>query len=183
MLKKGHGKWEEMNIRCFMTGVVFFCLIGFAHAEIINIGWGAPDELSIRVGAVTGVTTVSHDVPIANIGDGTPITGEPTLVVIEASARRAARRDSNRVRFVVTADSSIPLSNGTYTIPFADISWVSADGDIPAGRFDGTTNQEILGRTRARFMVTDRLTFSYDNTRYLPAGLYTGSVTYTVSIP
>ena len=172
-----------MTIRCLMTGLVFFCLIGFARAEIINIGWGAPDELSIRVGAVTGVTTVTHDIPAANIGDGTPITGEPALVVIEASARRVARRDSNRRSFVVTADSSTPLSNGTHTIPFADISWVSADGDIPAGRFDGTTDQEILGATKARYMVIDRLTFSYDNTRYLPAGLYTGSVTYTVSIP
>ena len=170
-------------MQCLMTGVVFFCLIGLTHAEIINIGWGAPDELSIRVGAVAGVTTVTHDIPVANIGDGTPITGEPTLVVVEVSARRAARRDSNRMSFVVTADSSTPLSNGTYTIPFADISWVSADGDIPAGRFDGTTDQEILGATKARYMVTDRLTFSYDNTRYPPAGLYTGSVTYTVSIP
>jgi hypothetical protein len=172
-----------MNMRCFLTGVVFFCLIGFAHAEIINIGWGAPDELSIRVGAITGVTTVTHDVPITNIGDGTPISGEPTMVVIEASARRAARRDSNRVRFVVTADSSVPLRNGTDIIPFMDISWISSDGDIPSGRFDGTSDQEILSGTKARYMVIDRLTFSYDNTRYPPAGIYTGSVTYTVSIP
>ena len=172
-----------MKISRAIAALIVFFLSSPGHAEIINIGWGAPDEVSIRVGAVTGITTITHNVPLANIGDGTPITGEPTQVVIEASARRAKRRDSNRMRFVVTVDSSSPLSNGTDIIPFTDISWISADGDIPSGRFDGTPDQEILGGTKASSMVTDRLTFTYDNTRYLPDGTYTGSVTYTVSIP
>ncbi|MBW2635485.1 MAG: hypothetical protein JRE14_15485 [Deltaproteobacteria bacterium] len=86
-------------------------------------------------------------------------------------------------RYVVTADSSTPLSNGATTIPFTDISWTSQDGDIPSGRFDGSSAQVILGATSAFWHIRDWHTFTYDNTRVLPGGTYSGTVTYTVSIP
>ena len=39
---------------------------------------------------------------------------------------------------MLTVDSSIPLTNGAATLPFTEISWTSRDGDVPAGRFDGS---------------------------------------------
>lgn len=145
--------------------------------------WGAPAEVRIRVGAEAGVTTVAHDVPAVSVGDGTPIVGTPNLVVIEASARRANFWDALRTSFIVTVDSSSPLTNGMYTIPFTAISWTSEDGSIPSGRFNGTSGQVILESTRAFYMVSDRHTFIYDNLEIVPHGTYTGSVTYTVMIP
>lgn len=152
-------------------------------AEITFIWLGAEDEARIRVGAVSGVTTVVHNVPATNIGDGTPITGSPQYVVIEVSARRARFWDAWGTTFVVTADSSTPLSNGIEPIHFSEIRWTSQDGDIPDGRFDDSSAQVILPPTSVFWRVSDRLTFIYDNTRVISAGTYSGRVTYTVSIP
>ena len=152
-------------------------------ADITFNMWGAPAEVRIRVGAESGVTTVTHDVPAVNLGDGTPIVGTPNLVFIEASARRANFWDALLTYFIVSVDSSTPLSNGIYSIPFTTISWRSEDGSIPSGRFNGTASQVILEATRAISRVSDHHTFTYDNLEVVPHGTYTGSVTYTVSIP
>jgi hypothetical protein len=165
------------------AGIFSLLLSSAVLAEVNFIWFGAPAEVRIRVGAETGITTVVHDVPASMTGDGTPISGTPAGVLIEVSARRATFGEWLNTRYIVTADSSTPLSNGSSTIPFTDISWTSQDEDIPSGRFDGSSAQVILGATRAFYQVRDWHTFSYDNTRVLPAGVYTGTVTYTVSIP
>jgi len=152
-------------------------------ADITFNMWGAPAEVRIRVGSESSITTVAHDVPAINVGDGTPIVGTPNLVVIEASARRANFWDALRTNFIVTVDSSSPLSSGVHTIPFTTISWTSEDGAIPSGRFNGTSGQVILESTRAFYKVSDRHTFTYDNLEIVPHGTYMGSVTYTVLIP
>ncbi len=167
------------------TGIFMAILIfpGTVPAEMTFIWVGAPAEASIRVGAASGETTVVHNVPVANIGDGTPITGSPQYVVIEVSARRASFWDAWGTNFVVTADSSTPLSNGFEPIYFSEIHWTSEDGDIPDGRFDDSSAQVILPSTSVFWQVSDRLTFIYDNSRVVSAGTYTGTVTYTISIP
>ena len=155
-----------------------------AHAEIIyNVGLVPLAEVRIRVGAQTGVTTVTHSVPATQIGDGTPIEGAPASVLIEASARRSTNPDANRTRFIISVDSSTPLSNGTNTISFTNISWTAQDGHIPSGNFNGSSAQVLLEPTRARRLVRDWHTFYYNNTQIVPYGTYTGSVTYTVSVP
>jgi len=172
-----------MKAAYWMAAILLFCLVSPLQAAVYLIWFGAPEELYIRVGAVSGITTVIHAVPAASIGDGTPITGAPNQVFIEAWARQSNFWGALTRRFIVTADSSTPMTNGTDTIPFDEISWTSQDGSIPDGRFNGTSSQIILGQTLALFGVNDQLTFVYDNTRLVPAGTYAGSVTYTVSIP
>ena len=172
-----------MKTILFAAGIISLLCASTVLAEINFIWFGAPAEVRIRVGAQAGITTVVHEVPASLTGDGTPISGTPAGVLIEVSARRATFFEWLNARYIVTADSSTPLSSGTTTIPFTDISWTSQDGDIPSGRFDGSSAQVILGATRAYYQVRDWLTFTYDNTRFLPAGEYTGTVTYTVSIP
>lgn len=167
----------------FAAGILGIFLSSAAIAETNFIWFGAPAEVRIRIGAQTGITTVAHDVPVSMTGDGTPISGTPASVLIEVSARRATFGEWLNTRYIVTADSSTPLSNGVATIPFSDISWTSQDEDIPSGRFDGSSAQVILGATRAFYQVRDWHTFTYDNTRNLPPGIYSGTVTYTVSIP
>lgn len=154
-----------------------------AHAEIVFNFWGAPAEVRIRVGAAVGITTVTHNVPATNVGDGTPVAGTPGSVIIEASARRANFFSALSTNFIVSADSSTPLSNGTDTISFTNISWTAQDEDIPSGQFTGTPAQVILPPTRAFWLVRDWHTFFYNNTQIVPYGTYTGRVTYTVSVP
>ncbi len=166
-----------------IAGVVWLLLSSFALAEIVFIKKGAPSEVRVTIGADTGVTTVNYDVTATMSGDGTPISGTPAGVLIQVSSRKATAKELNRVYYILTADSSVPLTNGVDTIPFTNISWTSQDGDIPDGRFDGTSSQVILGPTRSREQVSDWHTFTYDNVLSLPAGVYTGTVTYTISIP
>jgi len=135
------------------------------------------------VGAATGITTVFHNVPATQVGDSTPIEGTPASVLIEVSARRANSRDANRTYFIISVDSSTPLSNGTNSISFTNISWTAQDGDIPSGSFNGSPAQVLLEPTRARWLVRDWHTFYYNNTQIVPYGTYAGRVTYTVSVP
>lgn len=167
----------------FFITLIVFIFQPTAHAEIVFNFWGAPAEVRIRVGAATGITTVTHNVPATNVGDGTPVAGTPNSVLIEASARRASIFSALFTNFIVTADSSTPLSNGTDTIPFTSISWTAQDEDIPSGNFTGSPAQTILSPTRAIWLVRDWHTFYYNNTQIVPYGTYTGRVTYTVSVP
>jgi len=154
-----------------------------AHAEIVFNFWGAPAEVRIRVGAAAGITTVTHNVPAIQVGDGTPVAGTPNSILIEASARRANFFSALTTNFIVSADSSTPLSNGTDTISFTNISWTAQDEDIPSGNFTGLPAQVILPPTRAFWLVRDWHTFFYNNTQIVPYGTYVGRVTYTVSVP
>ena len=157
-----------------------------AHAELVHVGFAPLDEVRIRVGAQTGVTTVTHNVPATQIGDGTPIEGAPASVLIEASARRATGKAAAKTDFIISVDSSTPLSNGSNTISFTNISWTAEDGGnrgIPSGNFDGSPAQVLVTPIRARWLVRDWHTFYYNNTEIVPSGTYTGSVTYTVSVP
>lgn len=167
----------------FLILLLIFIFQPIAHARIIFEGWGAPAEVRIRVGAAAGITTVTHNVSATNVGDGTPVAGTPNSIRIEASARRAGIFSALFTNFIVTADSSTPLTNGTDIIPFTDISWTARDGDIPSGNFTGSPAQVILSPTSAIWRVRDRHTFYYNNTRIVPYGTYTGRVTYTVSVP
>ena len=153
-----------------------------AHAELVHVGFAPLDEVRIRVGAQTGVTTVTHNVPATQIGDGTPIEGAPASVLIEASARQATPPNPKRT-YIISVDSSTPLSNGTNTISFTNISWTSQDEDIPSGNFNGSPAQVLFGPHEYKELVRDWHTFYYNNTQIVPSGTYTGSVTYTVSVP
>ena len=164
-----------MKIKFFIIAFLIVFTSPIAHAKITFVAWKAAPEVSIQVGAQTGVTTVTHDLPASQVGDDTPITGTPDDVLIEASARPAG--------FIITVDSSTPLSNGTQTIPFTDISWTAKKGNIPSGRFNGTSAQVLLQPNPSMQRVKDRFTFIYDNARVVPYGTYIGSVTYTVSVP
>ena len=173
-----------MRVLFFITLLIVVIAQPIAHAYFTFAGWAPLDEVRIRVGAQTGVTTVTHNVPATQIGDGTPIEGAPASVIIEASARRARRP---HLRFIISVDSSTPLSNGSNTISFTNISWTAEDGGnrgIPSGNFDGSPAQVLVRRPiSTRWLVTDYHTFYYNNTQIVPSGTYTGSVTYTVSVP
>ncbi len=173
-----------MKRSIFAIAILFtITVVSVARPDIVFIGWGAPAEIRLRVGAPAGVTTVIHNVPATQIGDGTPIVGTPNSILIEASARRVNLFQAIFTNFILSVDSSIPLSSGSNTIPFTDISWTAQDGTIPSGSFSGTPGQVILGATRAIWQVRDWHTFYYNNMRVVPSGTYTGRVTYTAAIP
>jgi hypothetical protein len=88
----------------------------------------------------------------------------------------------------LTATSSNPLTNAAGdSIPFTEIRWTSSGiGDsgaqpFPAGTFNGGT--QTIGTINRNQWAESCHTFSYRNTAIVPAGTFTGRVTYTLTAP
>ena len=168
-------------------------------------------RLTMRVGAATfgTVNNVTFDVTGANVSPTpTPVVGVPNANAAPTSAAANSVRVSvsNRwtdfagQRVVVTANSSSGLACssgpcGTTVIPFSKVSWTSsnlesgapyAGQDFVSGSFSGSPNQTLLDFTApaARsFSIVNDWVFSYSNDTLYPAGVYTGRVTFTATMP
>lgn len=87
----------------------------------------------------------------------------------------------------LSVTSPATLSNGLGdTLPFTAISWVSggagdATATIPSGTFAGAT-QTLYSAVRNSWFESC-LAFRYANTALVPAGTFTGRVTYTLAAP
>jgi len=87
----------------------------------------------------------------------------------------------------LSATVTAPLSNGTQTIPFTQISWTAAgNGDtgaqpIPGGTF--STGTTALATFPVNTWRESCHTFTYANANVVAAGDYQGTVTYTLSAP
>ena len=159
----------RLNVRISIP----FVYIQVGHGLVSSYGmFGPPAGL---------VDEVSFTFPAGvQPGDGTDIIGAPTIPVMVLGYS-----GSNRTRFNVTMNSSLPLTNvNGDNIPFGEFSWTSSDGDIPSGTFNESAQQTLVtlnrrGR-RGRGLV-DYLTFSYSNDNLYPAGTYQGRVVYTIT--
>jgi hypothetical protein len=170
------------------TWLMLGCLFLFsspAHAVTVTLGVYKffTGRLVLQVGSPTGsVDTVSFQVPAGQVGDNTPLqaTSQPVRVSVAAQSSLWAEFLGG-VTVTLTANSSTPLSNNTYTIPFTEIGWTSSDSDIPSGRFDGSANQVLLTFTGSKQVYVDQ-TFYYANSQVVAPGTYTGTVTYTATM-
>lgn len=172
-----------------------------AHAATIAIANG-PGRLILQVGSgAATINQVNISVPGANVGNGTAVVStsvtpaDPTCPANSVLIDAEARSQNNQPRTAtLTADSSTPLSSGTATIPFTEISWVAstpgggpngclaAPVTIPSGTFSGAAGQSLIsfGTAQAACICAQ---FSYRNTGIVSAGTYTGRVTYTLAMP
>jgi hypothetical protein len=147
------------------------------------------------------VNQVSVNVPAASVGTGavamttnSTVTNSPydnfvfctvpAQVYVGGFFRAPAAGTAGTL--TVTAPASLTNGSGG-TIPFSRISWVSGGtGDatptIPSGTFVGGGPQTIYTVTRNTWFESC-LQFNYANTDIVPAGTYTGTVTYTLTAP
>jgi hypothetical protein len=171
-------RYRKFAIACLVSSLL---LAPVAEAITVILKNKAKPRLSIRVGEKNSkISEVAFAVPATRIGDGTPVTGAPSIFIelrIQASGASPLTGE-------LTADSlSNPLSNADgSTIPFSEISWTSRDDDIPSGRFNGTTNQSLVSFPSSG-RISDYHTFSYANTAEVEAGIYSGRIIYTWAIP
>ena len=172
-----------------------------AHGATVSIGNG-PGRLILQIGSTAAtINQVNFSVPGTNVGDGTVIASSnvvpasPTCpantVLIDAQARS---QGFNPRTATLSVDSSTPLTAGTFTIPFSQMSWSSttpggggsgclnAPVTIPSGTFSGAAGQSLITfNTSRRACVCAK--FSYLNQSIVSAGTYTGRVTYTLAMP
>ncbi len=146
------------------------------------------------------VNVVSVAVPAASVGRGTAqqMTSDSSaslsfydnFVVCNPPAQvyvgGFVRLPSGTGTAVLSVVSPANLVNGSATVPFTSISWTStangnATADIPAGTFTGGT--QTLRNISAGNWVENCLTFFYANTAVVPQGIYTGRVSYSLTLP
>ncbi|WP_232539509.1 hypothetical protein [Comamonas koreensis] len=142
----------------------------------------------------------------------TAVTGSPAIDISVTPVRPIIASEVARpVTLRVDSSAGLVCQSGTCgstVIPFSKISWTvsnssgSAAGDIQSGQFNGATNQQIasfnananicsipiiilcLGTWtyQTRNMNATRMTFSYANDTFYPAGTYRGTVYFTASM-
>lgn len=172
-----------------------------AHAATVAISSG-PGRIILQVGSgAATINQVNISVPGANVGNGTAVVStsvtpaDPTCPANSVLIDAQARSQTNQPRTAtLTADSSTPLTTGSATIPFTQISWTSsapgggpngclaAPVTIPSGTFSGGAGQSLVSiGTSQRACVCAQ--FSYSNSSVVSAGTYTGRVTYTLAMP
>jgi len=191
------------------SGCTLLLIAAVADAATIAIGTGAR-RLIFRVGAGTGaaggstgtINLVTFTVPAASVGNGTPVVGTVApaspdcpagTVVIDAQARTPAGAPRN---VTISANSSVALTTGVFTIPFTQIDWISstpggiaclaAPTTIPTGTFAGTAGQSLYqapGTFSSPARACACMQFRYLNQNVVSAGTYTGRVTFTLSMP
>lgn len=159
------------------------------------------------------VNVVNFNVTNAALAPGgTPVTGvagggaSPTTpaggIYIEVTTNRRGQTP-DVVRLNATALTGLTCTSGTClaagtVIPFSTISWTSYEpffgapftAGIPSGSFLGVapTNQNLFSHTippgaNDSLLAANVLIFSYSNATLYPSGIYTGRVTYTVTVP
>jgi hypothetical protein len=162
-----------------LTAIFVLIAPAVLQAAVFRIGNGPTPRVSLSVGS-TGATIdqVSFSVTSGQLGNNQPITGStPIRIIVSNRAAPAGTRPAT-----LTADSSIPLKNGNSELPFNTIRWTAQDNDIPSGAFNGSNNQTLLTFINSR-LITDVHQFEYANSVVLEAGVYTGRVTYTLTMP
>lgn len=141
----------------------------------MNVRLEIPTHLSLKIGTQgTQVDTVSFNV--TGLPQAQPRVEGDLHPVIELSSNLPTGCD-------LTADSTAGLVGATTTIPFTTISF-QGTGALSGvkGIFTGTANQKIhhLG---GKGKGNGAMGFVYNNTYKYPPGIYTGTVTFTLSTP
>jgi hypothetical protein len=195
----------HLTPKIFTLGALLF-LSASANAWVLNITPGVR-AVYLQVGNGTAnannatVNVVSVSVPAGAIGNGVAqvmtsdstqatsffdnfaVCNPPAQVYVGGFYRQPA---TTTTVAVLQVTSPANLQSGTDLIPFSQISWTStangnAGADIPAGTFNGGTL--VLRNISSNNWVENCHTFSYSNTNVVPAGVYTGRVTYTLTAP
>ncbi len=156
-----------------------------------QVGSGTFPTASSTVDTVTFTRGFATPAGITN-GNKQAISWDGTAPVLSTVATSNAvlpvEVRSNAGQVSIRASISSPLSNGTQTIPFSDISISSSSDSLPAPPVPATgtgTAVNVVG-TAFSNLVTQRTahwTFTYNSTTSPAAGTYSGQILFTASAP
>ncbi len=130
-------------------------------------------------------------VPTAPVtGNNTPLNwdGAVPSLSVGSTVTLPVEVRSNAGQVTVRATVNTPLANGPQVIPFSQILINSSDANLPAPLIpnSGTGASVNVAGTSFTNLVTQRTanwTFSYAPVATLPAGVYSGLLTFTASSP
>lgn len=139
-----------------------------------------------QVGSGAAQTMTTNSTASRSYWDNFAFCDAPAQLYIGGFYRRT--NNGNAPSATLTATAPANLVNGAGdTIPFSQIQWTSSgNGDggtqpFAAGAFTGGT--QPIGTIARNQWAESCHTFSYRNQAIVPAGTYTGTVTYTLTAP
>ena len=175
-------------------------------AIYLQVGVGTFTGGNFSAGGTPGnnatVNRVSVTVPAASVGAGTVAMTTDSTVTASSWDSFAYCKIPSQVYIggffrtpgtssnaTLTVTSPVALVNaGGDTIAFNTVSWISG-GDseavgttIASGTFVGGAAQTLLSVTRNTWFESC-LQFNYANAQFVPAGTFTGRVSYTLTAP
>jgi len=171
----------------------------------LQVGTGTMTGGTFNSGGTPGnngtINTVTVTVPAASLGTGSQAMTTNSAVTVSPWDGYAFcpsvpsqvylggfyRTPGTGANATLTATSPASLVSGGNSISFNTISWVSGgNGDptptIPSGTFAAGTVQTLLSIARNSWFESC-LQFNYANAALVPAGTFTGRVTYTLTSP
>ena len=171
----------------------------------LQVGAGTMAGGNFSAGGTPGnnatINNVSVTVPAANLGAGTramttdsTVTSSPydgfsyCSVPSQVYVGGFYRTPGTASNATLTAAAPSTLSNSAGdTIAFNTISWISggigdATASIPSGTFMGGAAQTLLSVARNTWFESC-LQFNYANAQLIPAGIFKGRVSYTLTAP
>jgi hypothetical protein len=150
-----------------------------AQAVHLDFAVNVPQIILLRVGSPgTTIDTVTFEPPITPTGvwiDATSGGSQPIMIAGIVPPSTSVR---------LTADSSVPLSNGSFAIPFSQIraSGSGSFASVSALAFNGATDQ-VIWSTTGPGMRAGNFMYQFFNDAPHPPGSYSGTVTYTLATP
>lgn len=200
-------------VRSLLAAAFLAFAAGPASAVILYFNLGGARSISLRIGSNNAVVNVVNFVVTnaALAPGGTPVTGvagggasatNPVggIYIEVTTNRRGLTPDV--VRLSANSSTGLACVSGTClgsgtVIPFNTISWTSYEpigggaftAGIPSGSFNGAANQVLFSHTIPpvagidSMLAANVLIFSYSNATIYPSGIYTGRVTYTITVP
>ena len=199
--------------RCVVAAVfLVLAALGETAGAVVTLttGYTGTRTLTLRVGAASGVDTVQFNVQGAATGNsqvyaapvggsGSSIAATGTGVTFRMYMQVPAINVPLPMTTTVTSPAALTCSAGNcsgYSIPFSSIGWTVtptpsgtyAAFDLQNGTFvNGGGTQTLLNfsltTAAGAAEVASTMNFYYTNTVAYPAGTYTGTVTYTTSLP
>ena len=163
-------------------------------ANPVNFSVVIPAFLYFQVGTVGSTNTMSFATPAANVGNSTGVAPTGGDAGGGTGVNVVVRGNNGQVVISTAVSSASGLGTGTAAdgfINYNEISTTSSDAaNVPAPTLAnaaiGNVNVTLGGGVAGAGKVTNRSavwTYSYLNTTVPSAGTYTGTATYTATMP
>lgn len=145
----------------------------------LGVGPGAGSPLTVN-GAVSEITFDFSGNPLA-VGTGAAAGSITSTNTASGTAAIPVRVFGNNGQVTISAGGDTVLTSGSDTIPITQLSVATDNAALPAPTFTGGNSTPTPSNRVTN--LSANWTFSYLNTAQPAAGTYTGTVTYTATMP
>jgi len=164
---------RRTGLLCAAIVCAAIAITGTAHAATATPTQTVTANINSAASLTLGSTTVTFT---SNTGAGA-IAQTEAAITVAANVRTTAAGVPT-----LTMSASGPLSDGSDTIALSNLTWVGTT-DLTASGTTNTNEQTVATFAAGCGTYTGNMTFSLANSWTYPTGIYTTTLTYTLTAP